>query len=452
MPRPSLKLLVVDDEEAMREVLQRRLSDSGFDVRLAADGEEAVRLAGEFEPDVVLSDVVLPDLSGIDLLRTFAPRDGGPPVVLITAHATVTLAVEAMKNGAHDFLTKPLDFDKLTSILQGLAPRDGAPTKRQDRAAARGGFGSMFGESDAMRAVYSLVREVAPIDASVLITGESGTGKELVARTLHELSSRADKPFVAINSAAIPRELMESEIFGHEKGAFTGATGVRQGCFELAHEGTLFLDEIAEMPVELQPKLLRVLEDGCVRRLGGKKEFRFDTRVVAATNRDPAASIADGALRRDLYYRLNVFSIELPPLRDRGDDMALLLEHFIAEFEAQHGVWVRGVSDEAAELLRGYDWPGNVRELRNASERAVVLAAGGAIEPRHLPPDVRHPRPADGDAVTLTPGTRIADAERELILRTLEETGNNKAEAARRLGVDVKTVRNKLKSYELDGK
>ena len=449
MTSSQLRLLVVDDDEAMREVLRRRLAGFGHLVDLAPDGEAGVRAAAKTDYDAVLTDVVLPDLSGLDLLRSLKSEGHTMPVILITAHATVDLAVEAMKEGARDFLTKPLDFERLEEILATLGG-GGADGGASDgpRPDTAGGLEGIVGESPAIRAVFSLIREIAGVDASVLVTGESGTGKELVARALHELGARREGPFVAINSAAIPSELMESEIFGHEKGAFTGATGVRQGCFELAHGGTLFLDEVAEMPVELQPKLLRVLEDGRVRRLGGKKEFQFDTRVVAATNRDPQATIDDGALRKDLYYRLNVFSIELPPLRERGEDLRLLFDHFIAFFGRRHGVETEGVRPEVFDILEGYGWPGNIRELRNVSERAVVLAGDGWIEPEHLPAAIREP--GGEDAVTLTASMTIADAERELILKTLEETDNNKAEAARRLGIDVKTVRNKLKSYGIE--
>ncbi|HEY7679581.1 MAG TPA: sigma-54 dependent transcriptional regulator, partial [Terriglobia bacterium] len=280
-----------------------------------------------------------------------------------------------------------------------------------------------------------------------LITGESGTGKELAARAIHEQSARAHAPFIAINAAAIPDTLMESEIFGHERGAFTGATGVRQGCFELAHRGTLFLDEIAEMPVALQPKLLRVLEDGRVRRLGGSQEFAFDVRLIAATNRDPQDAVRKGTLREDLYYRLNVFQVVLPALRDRKEDLPSLTQHFIREMNSKHNTAVVALRPEALERLQRYSWPGNVRELRNVLERAVILAKGEWIELSHLPPYLRGIVDSQGSADALAVAATAADVERELILKTLQQTGNNKTEAARRLGLDVKTIRNKLKSY-----
>jgi transcriptional regulator with PAS, ATPase and Fis domain len=282
------------------------------------------------------------------------------------------------------------------------------------------------------------------------VTGDSGTGKELVARAIHRLSPRCDKPFIAVNAAAIPDTLIESEIFGHERGAFTGAVGTRPGCFEQAHSGTLFLDEIAEMPMLLQPKLLRVLADGRVRRLGGNHEFEFDVRVIVATNRNPLQAVREGKLREDLFYRLNVFSIALPALRDRQDDVPLLAQRFIQEFNLKHKTAIVGISDEAAEMLKKYPWPGNVRELRNIIERAVVLTKSDWIDAAVLPPYIRSTIAADHKLVIEVGATTMADAERELILRTLEKTGNNKAEAARQLGVDVKTIYNKLKAYNIE--
>ena len=311
-------------------------------------------------------------------------------------------------------------------------------------------YGSLLTCESNFQRVIQMATNVAPSKATVLISGESGTGKELAARTIHQLSARCKGPFVAINSAAIPESLIESEVFGHEKGSFTGAIATRAGCFELANTGTLFLDEIAEMPLLLQPKLLRVLEDGKVRRLGGDRELSFNVRVLAATNRDPRLAIQDGRLREDLYYRLNVFTIVLPSLRDRRDDIALIAQHFITEFNNKHHRGVEALRDEAMELLSMYAWPGNVRELRNVIERAVILSRGNWIEPSHLPPYIRDKNTTASSGVVLTKGMTMADAERELIIRTLEQSGNNKAEAARRLSVDVKTIRNKMKAYRIE--
>lgn len=450
MAARSTRVLIVDDEEAIREVLEMRLEQWGYEVAIAVDGREAQRRVESFKPDVVISDVVMSELSGLELLRLLKEGDVRRPVLMMTAHGTVDMAVEAMKEGAYDFITKPLDYPKLKSVLEA-AEEDiqlRQESRRLDSAIQKGsGFGPFVGNSGEMKEVYELIRDLADTGASVLITGESGTGKELVARQLHEMSSRIEEPFVAVNAAAIPEDLMESEIFGHEKGSFTGATGMREGCFELANGGTLFLDEISEMPVALQPKLLRVLEDGKVRRLGGKREFKVDVRVLSATNRDPEDAIEKGLLRRDLYYRLNVFTIGLPPLRRREEDIALLVQHFIHEFNQKHDCEVEGAKDEALELLESYDWPGNVRELRNITERAVVLAKSGWVDANHLPPYIRNPEGSPRESFSIPVGITAAEAEKRLILTTLERVGNNKAEAARQLQLDVKTIRNKLKQY-----
>jgi DNA-binding NtrC family response regulator len=446
------KVLVIDDEAAMRAVLEMRLRDWGYDVFTASEGGEGESAAASFNPDIVISDVVMPGLSGMELLRSLKAGNPARPVILITAQGTIDMAVEAMKMGAHDFVTKPLDHSKLKAILEAvqkdIALRQ-ASRKLESRLEKGAGFGPFVGTSKRMQEVYALIGSLAGNDASAIITGESGTGKELAARAIHDRSARAQGPFIAINAAAIPESLMESEIFGHEKGAFTGAVGTRAGCFEMAHRGTLFLDEIAEMPAALQPKLLRVLEDGKVRRLGGKEEFGFDARVIAATNREPREALQKGILREDLYYRLNVFTVALPALRDRKEDVPSLIQHFIREFNSKHNTNVVAIRPESLERLTAYGWPGNVRELRNILERAVILAKGEWIETSHLPPYIREtPEPQEGKIV-LNMGATAADTERELILKTLEQTGNNKAEAARRLGMDVKTIRNKLKSYGL---
>ena len=449
-----MKVLIVDDDETMREVLRTRLESSGLETRIASDGHEAERVFAEYEPDLVISDVVMPRVSGLDLVKRLKARDPDCAILLITGHGTVDLAVEAMKQGAQDFLTKPLDYAKLEATLSAIG-RDLEAQRASSRlnetlAADARPTGGMIGESEPMRAVRELIEELATTDAAVLITGESGTGKEVAARMIHRLSNRREQEMVAINAAAIPRELMESEIFGHEKGAFTGAASVRRGCFELAHGGSLFLDEIAEMPIALQPKLLRVLEDGRVRRLGGSREHQFDARLISATNREPRDAVRDGRLREDLYYRLNVFTVPMPPLRDRDGDLPLLAQHFIGELNDKHKLAVRGLRDETLHLLEAYGWPGNVRELRNVIERGMVVAKGEWIGPSHLPPYVREPGTDAKVGVALPIGTTLAEAEKALIIQTLEDTDNNKMEAARRLGVAAKTIYNKLKAYGLD--
>jgi DNA-binding NtrC family response regulator len=451
MGSQQMKVLVVDDEAAMREVLKVRLEELGFDVRLAGDAAEASSKAKVFQPDLVISDVVMPDRSGLDLLRDLRAGDSERCVILMTAHGTVDMAVEAMKEGAKDFFTKPLDYSRFKTLLDDIQ-RELKARREPEKAAADpqrdlGQRGVFVGDSDRMRSVFQMIEEVAGTEVPALLTGESGTGKELAARRIHHLSRRRHRPFIAINAAAIPSGLMESELFGHEAGAFTGAIGIRQGCFELANGGTLFLDEIAEMPPALQPKLLRVLEDGRVRRVGGSKEYQLDVRVLAATNQEPMTAIKNGRLRKDLYYRLNVFTIHLPPLRERPEDLPSLTGHFVDEFNLKYQTHIRGLAKGAVTLLEKYRWPGNVRELRNVLERAAVLARRGCIEPSHLPRQLQEPGSNPSDAILLPAGTSVADAERELILQTLEQTGKNKAEAARRLGIDVKTIRNKLKSY-----
>jgi DNA-binding NtrC family response regulator len=453
----ALKILVVDDEPAMREVLSVRLASWGLAVCTASSAEEAERVARTQEPDVVISDVVLPQASGLDLLRRLKSGDPSRPVVLITSHGSIDAAVEAMKDGAEDFLTKPLDYPKLRSTLAALArelERRHEAKRLAEDLSSGAGLGGLVGRSRAMQEAFETIRVVGPADASVIVTGESGTGKELVARAIHDLSPRRTGPFFAVNVAAIPEGLADSELFGHERGAFTGAVSSRAGCFELADGGTLFLDEVTEMPAATQPKFLRVLEEGRLRRVGGVREVAFNVRVIAATNLPPERAVAEGKLRQDLFFRLNVFTLALPALRDREGDIALLAQHFIGEFDHKHGASVEAVGDEAAALLDAYGWPGNVRELRNVIERAVILARRGLVGPSHLPPYLRD---AASTATTLPSGIVIptgataAEAERILILSTLERLGGNKAEAARQLGLDVKTIRNKLKRYGIEG-
>jgi DNA-binding NtrC family response regulator len=447
----SPRVLVIDDEPALREVLSLRIGSWGYHVTTASDVAEAERLLREETPDIVITDVLLPDVSGLDLLRRLRAGELSCPVILITAHGSIDVAVEAMKEGAQDFLTKPLDYTKLHALLESTAGdlRRRAQAREMETELAGGaGLGLLIGRSAPMQELYGTLEMLAASDASALITGESGTGKELVAHTIHQLSGRSEGPFVAVNAAAIPEGLIESELFGHEKGAFTGAVRSRAGCFEMADRGTLFLDEIAEMPMALQPKLLRLLEDGRVRRLGGGKEMTFDVRVLAATNRPAAAAVEDGHLRADLYYRLNVFELRVPALRERIEDVPLLAQHFVGEFARKHRMEVEGLRDETRELLEGYPWPGNVRELRNVVERAVIVARVGWIEPSHLPPYFRAGAGLE-PMLKLPVGTSAAEAEKALILKTLEHVGNNKAEAARQLGLDVKTIRNKLRAYGL---
>ena len=452
MASSSLEVLVVDDEPALREVLSQRLAGWGCGVSTAGDVNEAESILARTRPDLVISDVVLPGLSGIDLLRRFKAHDPELPVILITAHVNVDAAVEAMKAGAADFLTKPVDPDVLRAQVEkvGREHRNREQSRALDAVLGHASGTGLIGASASIREVRRQLALLGSSDASAIITGESGTGKEVAARSVHEMSARRAAPFVAVNAAAIPEGLIESEIFGHERGAFTGAVASRSGCFELADRGTLLLDEIAEMPIALQPKLLRVLEDGRARRLGASRETAFNVRVIASTNRDPFDAVRDGQLREDLMYRLNVFAITLPPLRERTGDIPLLVRHFVHLFNSKHAREVEGVRDDAMQQMQSWPWPGNVRELRNAVERAVVLARQSWIELSHLPPHLTSAAAGFVRPIEIPSHATLAEAERFIILSVLERAGNNKAEAARQLGLDVKTIRNKLRSWESD--
>jgi DNA-binding NtrC family response regulator len=444
------RVLIVEDEEATRSGLTELVRAWGYTADSAADGEEALERITEFRPTIIVSDLVMPRMNGLDLLRAIKDETEHTKVILLTAQGTVDTAVEAVKAGAEDYLTKPVDPQRLKRLLERLAELNAQ--KRENQALRRqltdrGRFGRIIGNSQSMRAIYRVIEQSAPTPASILILGESGTGKELVAQTIHQLSPRAEAPFVGINCAAIPETLLESEIFGHEKGAFTGAMDRRAGCFELADRGTLFLDEIAEMAPATQVKLLRVLQERKFRRLGGRVEQEVDVRVIAATNVNPLLALRDGKLREDLYYRLNVFSIELPPLRDRKQDLPLLIQAFLEEFNARDRRSVTSLTPDAMQMLMNYDWPGNVRELRNVIERATILARGEFVEPEHLPP-LGASRPsthaAASTAVTLTPGMTVDEAEQKLIVATLDAAGGNKTRAAEMLGISLKTLHNKL--------
>ena len=447
------RVLIVEDDSAARVGLEQLVKSWGFVAESASDGQEALEKVTTFRPAIVISDVVMPRMDGLALLRALQTQDADVTTLLLTAQGTVETAVEAMKEGAYDYLTKPIDIQRLKILLDKIVER--LETMREVKALRRqlrehGTFGSLIGNSPEMRKIYSIVEQAAPTGASVLITGESGTGKELVAQTIHQLSPRASFPFVAINCAAIPETLLESEIFGHEKGAFTGAADRRQGCFELADRGTLFLDEIGEMTPATQVKLLRVLQERKFRRLGGRIEQSVDVRVIAATNVDPQEAVKQGKLREDLFYRLNVFAFRLPPLRERKEDLQLLIQAFINEFNARNQKNIAAVDHQAMRMLEHYAWPGNVRELRNVIERATILASGPFIEAKHLPPVLaEEPPPQHQPQVALAPGTTVEEAERRLILMTLEHTRDNKTRAAEILGISLKTLHNKLNKLRL---
>jgi len=447
------RVLIVEDDPAARIGLEQLVKSWGFVAESASDGEDALEKVTSFRPAIVISDLVMPRLDGLGLLRALQQQGADATTLLLTAQGTVETAVEAMKEGAYDYLTKPVDIQRLKILLDKIVER--LETMREVKALRRqlrehGNFGSLIGNSPEMRKIYQIVEQAAPTGASVLITGESGTGKELVAQTIHQLSPRAAHPFVAINCAAIPETLLESEIFGHEKGAFTGAADRRQGCFELADRGTLFLDEIGEMTPATQVKLLRVLQERKFRRLGGRNEQSVDVRVIAATNVEPNEAVKAGKLREDLYYRLNVFAFRLPPLRERKEDLPLLIQAFINEFNQRNQKNVQGVDHHAMRILEHYMWPGNVRELRNVIERATILSGGPFIESKHLPPILaEEPPPEHQPQLALAPGTTVEEAERRLILMTLEHTRDNKTRAAEILGISLKTLHNKLNKLRL---
>src|SRR5271157_3215298 len=461
----AVKVLIAEDEPNALAGLAELISGWGYSTETARDGVEAWEKAQAWDPAIVVTDLKMPRLDGMGLLAKLAEGGVGlsanMAVVVLTAMGSIQLAVEAMKLGAYDFLPKPVDATRLKTILAN-ATKQLETTIELEVARRRlresGVLGALVGSSPQMREIFGLIEQIAPSNVPVLITGESGTGKELVARTLHDLSPRKSRPFVAVNCAAIPETLIESEIFGHEKGAFTGALERRAGCFELAEEGTLLLDEIGEMPVGTQAKLLRVLEERTLRRLGSKVESAVDVRVLSATNQDPDEAVANGHLRGDLYYRLNVFNIHMPPLREHKEDIPAIVEAMLAEMNRKHDREVTGVDPDVMARMMAYDWPGNVRELRNTIERAVVLCGGGAIEAQHLPPGfgTRTVKAAadtsiSPNAIQVEVGATVDEGERRLILKTLESTNNNKTRAAEILGISLKTLHNKLKDYASAG-
>jgi DNA-binding NtrC family response regulator len=462
------KVLVVEDELNARTGLAELIASWGYRTNTAADGVEGLDKVHQWSPDIVVTDMKMPRMDGLELLGRITELPEIITTVVLTAQGSIDSAVEAMRLGAYDYIQKPVDPVRLRSILQSARNQKSVQTEiveTRKSVQETGVLGAMVGHSKAMQAVFSLIERIASSNVSVLITGESGTGKELAARALHDLSGRKNNPFVAVNCAAIPETLIESEIFGHEKGAFTGAIERRAGCFELAEEGTLLLDEIGEMPAATQAKLLRVLEDRKLRRLGSKAETPVDVRVIAATNKDPEAAVRAGELRGDLYYRLNVFNLEMPALRDHAEDIPEMAEAMMVEMNARHGCSVSEFKPELLKRLTTYRWPGNARELRNTIERAVILAHSGPLGVEHLPPHFGEAGFAPAHNVHLTEtsrtaseenivrvevGTTVDEAEKQLILKTLESTHNNKTRAAEILGISSKTLQNKLKEYAAD--
>jgi DNA-binding NtrC family response regulator len=449
------KILVVDDEINQRSALAGLIMRWGYEVTTAQNGVDALAKLKTFEADVVITDLNMPEIDGRGLLEELHKSASAPQAIVLTAFGNIETALETVHDlGAFWYLEKPVQTAALKMILERAVEKRRLANhagRLERELAGRGVLGDLVGESPMMQEVFHMLQQAAPTKATILITGESGTGKELTARAIHELSPRRAGPFFAVNCAAMPESLMESELFGHEKGAFTGAVERRAGCFELARGGTILLDEIGDMPMNTQAKLLRVLEERRVRRLGSPREIDLDVRVVASTNQNLREAISKGTFREDLYFRLNVFEIHLPPLRDRGNDVARLSDELIAALNQKHDCRITDIAPEVQALLKGYDWPGNVRELRNVLERAVILAGSGTITTEHLPrgfagrPD---PAPRDGtEALVLEPGMTVAEAERALIEMTLRHTSNNRTRAAEILGISPKTLFNKLKEY-----
>ena len=459
------QVLIVDDEPNLRKILSAQLSRDGYDVLTAEDGEQGLQILHDHHIDLVVTDLKMPKVDGMSLLRQALAEDPDLPIVMITAHGTVDTAVEALKIGAFDYLTKPFDKDEVRQIVakalktRQLAGQDATPVKEAPNAR----FG-IIGAAPGIVDLYAVLERVADTPTTALITGESGTGKELVARALHDHSSRKDKPFIKVNCAAIPKELIESELFGYERGAFTGAVSSKPGRFELANGGTLFLDEIGEIPVEMQVKLLRALQESEFERVGGIKTIRVDVRLVAATNRDLKRLISSGTFREDLFYRLNVVPIRLPALRERTTDIALLVEHFLVKFNERLKKRVESVHREALDLLLAYPWPGNIRELENVVERAVLFCDTHELNVSDLPPDVRGiaaltnvPLPdADLQAALASEGglkehvkVAMSRLERELVSRALQQTGGNVTHAARLLKISRKGLQLKMKELGL---
>ena len=460
----SKRILVVDDEQNIRTVLRALLVSTGAEVVTAASGEEAVDHLHEGIFHAVLTDLRMPGMDGMALLRHITRHHAGLPVVLLTAHGTVDTAVEALKRGAFDYLTKPFDHTEIRNVMRKALRTEAAKERSliagdPEPSLADDPFAGIIGETQAMRDVFGLVRKVAASPTTILIRGESGTGKELIATAIHQLSDRASGPLIKLNCTAIPETLFESELFGHEKGAFTGAIASKPGRFELAGGGTLFLDEVGELPKEMQVKLLRVLQERTFERVGGIRSLHTDVRLIAATNVDLERLIEQGRFREDLYYRLNVVPIVLPPLRDRTADIPLLLDHFLEKFNRKLGRRVRAVAVDAAEQLTHHGWPGNIRELENLMERVILLLDSEVVQLDDLPDEVRGeavPRdlpsgemPAAGESLRDVVRVHTQELERDLIRRALEATGWNVTHAAQRLGLSRKGLQLKLKDYGL---
>ena len=444
----NFTILIIDDEKNIREGLSAALELDGYSVKLAANGAEGLALIEKGDIDLVITDLRMPGISGEEVLAKVRGESPGIPVIVLTGHGSIDTAVDAMRNGAYDFLTKPLSLDRLSLIVKrALAGRELEirHSSLQQELDAKASFESIIGKSAEMQRIFQMVRKAADSKASVLITGESGTGKELIANALHNLSPRKNHPFIKVHCAALSETLLESELFGHEKGAFTGAAARKRGRFELANTGTIFLDEIGEINQNVQIKILRVLQDKRFERGGGEDTVEVDVRVIAATNRNLEEEIAQGRFREDLFYRLNVVHIQVPPLRDRKDDIPLMLNAFLDEFNRENNKSITGFDARSRSALYKYDWPGNIRQLRNCVESAVVMCSGNEITLEDLPPTVRGA--AESNVIQVPVGTSMAEAEKIIIQQNLASNQGNKSKTADILGIGRKTLHRKLEGY-----
>jgi len=449
----EFSVLVVDDEKNIREGLGKALELDGHKVLLAADGKKALEIINSNDVDLVIADLKMPGLSGQELLKQVTSAYPTVPVIILTGHGTIETAVEAMRDGAFDFLTKPVNLDRLSLLVKRalsnrkLVLEHRALKEEVAKIEQKQKFAKIIGKSPEMKKVLDVIEQVAPTRASVLITGDSGVGKELVADAIHNLSDRKDRPFVKVHCAALTETLLESELFGHEKGSFTGAVATKRGRFELANSGSIFLDEIGEVNQSVQIKILRVLQEKKFERVGGEETLEVDVRIISATNRDLKKEIQEGRFREDLFYRLNVVNVNVPPLRERKEDIALLAAAFLKEFSEENGKEIVGIDPKAKTALYGYSWPGNIRELRNCIESAVVLAKGNVITPMDLPPSVANE--SEGDFIKISVGISLAEAEKEIIRGTLNHAKGNKSKAAEVLGIGRKTLHRKIQEYNL---
>jgi len=458
------KILIVDDEKSARYGMQRALASLDSDILEAGNGLKALEVIDREKPDLVIMDIAMPEMDGLEALEKLQETPAPPLVIMVTAHGSEKIAVDAMKKGAYDYIAKPYDVDELRMVARNALERvllEHENRRLAEELKRRAGYGEIIGSSKPMRNVFDRIAKVAQTDVVVLIEGESGTGKELVANEIHRRSHRAGRPFVVMNCAALPENLIESELFGHEKGAFTGATAQRKGKFEMADSGTLFLDEIGDMSFNTQAKVLRVLQEQNFERLGAEKTIRVDVRIISATNKDLAAATKEGLFREDLYYRLKVVSMQMPPLRERKSDIIVLANHFLETFSSQHKKTIEVIVPEAARVIHEYPWPGNVRELRNAIESAVVLAGGNTLEKEDLPPEIQGRAPDTGAGAFVVEDNlpfrewkkqMVEAAEREFFIRRLSENDHNISQTARALDMHRQSLQQKLRELGINVK